>query len=495
MNKTVDHSNLGYLGSDAQYKIVKTFIEEPKFYESTNAIVIPHAFTEPLLQRTVQLVKDYYDEWSTVPTYATLETLFRSKAKSDIDIEEAVAVLKKIKATDPSGIEIVKDITHKFFAQQAWLKLANEIRDDIARNGVESYDKIKTKIDALGQVGCEEEYGHDIFELKDKALSNDYTVSIPTGISKLDDTLGGGLDKGKLGLIIAPAGFGKTSLTTAICSHAATYRCESNNYEGYKVLQIYFEDDDVDVTRKHYSRLLQQEARSFKRLSNEERTRISGWLENVEDKDMLKNNLRLKHFKTGQVSASDIELFIRRLINTGFKPDLVSIDYFECLSGEKGGYSTDSEWTREGVTMRKLENMAHELDIALWVPTQGTKDSINSPDVVRMDQAGGSIKKIHVAQLIISIARSLEDVNQSLATLAVLKNRSGKSGEIFKNIKFNNGTSTISCDEVTVYDNALTYQDVVDKEDTANMNNLAKACLGRSQGSVSGEGIQPSTEF
>jgi hypothetical protein len=102
--------------------------------------------------------------------------------------------------------------------------------------------------------------------------------------------------------------------------------------------------------------------------------------------------------------------------------------------------------------MRKLENIAHEFDIALWVPTQGTKDSMNSPDVVRMDQASGSAKKVHVAQLIISIARAIGDIDKRKAVVSILKNRSGRSGKIFNNVFFDNGTCTISCTEVEEYD-------------------------------------------
>ena len=36
--------------------------------------------------------------------------------------------------------------------------------------------------------------------------------------------------------------------TTAIDSYAATYKCDMNNNQGFKVLQIYFEDDDETET-------------------------------------------------------------------------------------------------------------------------------------------------------------------------------------------------------------------------------------------------------
>jgi hypothetical protein len=240
-------------------------------------------------------------------------------------------------------------------------------------------------------------------------------------------------------------------------------------------LQIYFEDDDIDITRKHYSRITQKEARLMKRLSVQDKEEMSTWLMNFKDKDLLKQNLRLKHFKTGTKSASDIEIFVKRLINTGFKPDLISIDYFECLAPEKGGYSTDSEWTREGATMRKLENMAHDLDCAIWIPTQGTKDSMNSPEVVRMDQASGSAKKVHVAQLILSIARAIGDIDRNRAVISILKNRSGKSGKIFNNVKFDNGTSTISCDEIQEFDDTLAWEETAKELESKNRIKLARS--------------------
>lgn len=453
MGKLVDKSNLGYLDVGFQYKLAKYFVEDSKFFEDLVSIVDPNAFTDSLLRTFVGTLKDYYLKNGVVPSYETAEIILRDRSKTTVDLEEWSALIKKFK-TEVSfeGCDTVKNTAIRFFKQQNLIKVANKILEIAGKGDVDRYDECQKIFDEAVLIGQSDDFGFNIYEYEDKALSNDYTVSIPTGIEKLDEVLGGGLDKGKIGLIIAAAGFGKTSFTTAIGSYAATYRCEANNYQGYKVLQIYFEDDDVDITRKHFSRLTQTEARMFKRLTDDEREGIATLLENHPNKEMLKENLRLKRFKTGTKSASDIDIFIQRLTNSGFKPDLVMIDYFECLAPEKGGYSTDSEWTREGVTMRRIENMAHEHDCAIWVPTQGTKDSMNSPDVVRMDQASGSAKKVHVAQLIISIARAIGDIDKSRAVVSILKNRSGKSGKIFNNVYFDNGTCTISCDDVDEYD-------------------------------------------
>ena len=462
MGKSINKNNLGYLDIEFQYKLVKCFIEEPKFFGEVSTIVDQNAFTEQLLRTFVGTLKDYFTKENVVPSYDVMNIALREKAKTNNELEEWDELIKRLKKTSLEGYTLVKETALKFFKQQNLIRVANKIIEIAGKGDIDRYDECQKLLDDAALAGQEDEYGYSIFDLEDKALSPSYKVPIPTGVSKLDEALNGGLEKGKMGIIIGSAGFGKSTFSTAIASYAAAHKCALNNYEGYKVLQIYFEDDDVDITRKHIARLTQTEARKLTKDPNVT-SEIREFLQNFKDKEMLRNNLRLKRFNTNTKSASDIEIFIRRLMNTGFKPDMVIIDYFECLVPERSNFSSDSEWTREGNTMRKIENIAKDLDLAIWIPTQGNKGSITSPDIVTMDQAGGSIKKVQIAQVVISIARSIEDIDKSRATLAVLKNRSGKSGEVFHNIKFDNGTSTISCDEVETYDNSLIYQEKADE--------------------------------
>lgn len=476
----IDKSNFGYIGIDFQYKLTKYFIEENNFFEEIASIVDPNSFTDPILRKFVGVLKDEYHKNSIVPSYEMMGIILRTNSKTSTDIEEANSLIHKLKfETSYEGVVEVKDTAIRFFRQQNMIRVANKILDIAGKGDLDRFEECQRLLDDAAIVGQDDDFGFSIYDMVDKALANDYTVSIPTGIKQLDEVLGGGLDKGKLGLLIAPAGFGKTSFTTAIDAYAAAYKCDMNNHQGFKVLQIYFEDDDVDITRKHFSKITKTEARYMKRLDAATRDDIETTLNNFPDKEMLRKNLRLKHFKTGTKSASDIEIFVKRLINTGFKPDIISIDYFECLAPEKGGYNSDTEWTREGVTMRKLENMAHDLDCAIWIPTQGTKDSMNSPEVVRMDQASGSAKKVHVAQLILSIARAIDDIDKNKAVISILKNRSGKSGKIFNNVRFDNGTCTISCDDIEEFDDTLAWKEESEKIKENYKNNLISEIINK----------------
>ena len=231
-----------------------------------------------------------------------------------------------------------------------------------------------------------------------------------------------------------------TSLTTSFANHAAL-----NNF---KVLQIIFEDKEKQIQRKHIGKITGVEARDLSKPEN---------IEMVKDimsyTDAFDENLVIKKFNTGEVNPVQIRTYIKRLINTGFNPDMVIVDYFECLVASK---NFKDQWTGEGHTMRQLEAIASDLDIALWVPTQGTKDSLNA-EIVTMDKAGGSFKKIQIAHIVISIARSMEDMENNIATIAVLKNRSGKSGRVMEGASFNNGTCEINTDNIQMFEGMTDY--------------------------------------
>ncbi len=77
------------------------------------------------------------------------------------------------------------------------------------------------------------------------------------------------------------------------------------------------------------------------------------------------------------------------------------------------------------------------LGIAGWTATQGNRSSISS-EVVTTDQMGGSIKKAQVGHVIISVAKTLQQKELKLATIAITKSRIGKDGVIFENCKFDN---------------------------------------------------------
>lgn len=439
-------SDLGYLGETFQYRLTHEFMENHTFFEDLSSIIDQNMFTDPNLKTFVGVMKNYYEREGHVPSYDMLEVELRDISHSDKEIETYLAILEKVRNSASDGVERTRELAEKFFKQQNIIRTANEILKIAGNGDTSQYDACVDLLNDAMTKGTHNDFGEGLFDHINETLSDDYRVPIPTGIGKIDEALEGGLGKGELGVIIGPTSFGKTSLTTAMASHAAC--------NGYKVLQIVFEDRIKQIQRKHLGRITGIEAKDLSKPDVIDLVRQT--IDAFPQKEALEKNLRIVKFPSGEKTARQLERFIKKLINSGFKPDLTIIDYFECLEHEPDK-SSSNEFSQEGKTMRRFEAMAGELDMAIWIPSQGTKDSINL-ELVTMDKIGGSVKKAQIAHVIMSIARTVDDIANNKATIAILKNRAGKSGKVFNNVEFNNGTCRISTDNVDELDSLFELQ-------------------------------------
>jgi len=135
------------------------------------------------------------------------------------------------------------------------------------------------------------------------------------------------------------------------------------------------------------------------------------------------------------------------MIAEGNKIDMIVVDYIDCITPDK---NLGDEWKSEGSVMRAFEAMCHELDLVGWTATQGNRSSISS-EVVTTDQMGGSIKKAQVGHVIISVAKSLQQKEMNLATIAITKSRIGKDGVVFENCKYDNEMLVIDTEQSVTF--------------------------------------------
>ena len=277
------------------------------------------------------------------------------------------------------------------------------------------------------------------------------------GIIGIDNLLKGGLAKGELGVILAPTGVGKTTVLTKICNHAFNL--------GYNVLQIFFEDNPKIIQRKHFTLWtgIAPDELSFHK---------DVVMEKVRDiKENTTNKLILKKYASDTLTMSQIKNQIRKMIAEGTKIDMISLDYIDCVVPDK---NLGDEWKSEGSVMRGFEAMCHELDVAGWTATQGNRSSISS-DVVTTDQMGGSIKKAQVGHVIITVAKSLQQKEMKLATIAITKSRIGRDGVVFENCKFDNELMEIDTES------SVTFLGLEEQKEERNRNRVNELLAKRKQ--------------
>ena len=414
------NKNFEYLGNTFQLQLLNQIVVDREFSSSIMDVIESSYFDNKYFKIILQMTKEYYKKYESTPNFETLDQIVKSEISQELVAKIVVDTIKQIKNAPLEGTMFVQEKALKFCKQQELQKAMDKAQKIINEGDFESYDKVEGLVREALQVGERDTGITDIFANLDTVLDEDFRHPIPIGIPGIDKLLKGGLAKGEIGVILAPTGVGKTTILTKIANTAFNL--------GYNVLQIFFEDNPKIVQRKHFTLWTGIAPDDLVLHKEEVMSKIN------EVHETMKNELILKKLSSDSMTMNQIKTQVRKIIADGTRIDLILLDYIDCVLPES---TSKDEWKAEGSVMRGFESMCHELNLVGWTATQGNRSSISS-DVVTTDQMGGSIKKAQVGHVIITVAKSLQQKEMNLATIAITKSRIGKDGVVFENCKFNN---------------------------------------------------------
>ena len=456
--------NFGYLGNSFQLQLLNNIIVDKDFANSIVDVLEPKYFDNQYFKLMMQMVKEYYVKYEHTPTFATLEQLTKSEISSPMAQKMVIDTVNEVKDSPIEGSDFVQEKSLKFCKQQELQKVMVKAQKIIDKGDFESYDHLEEMVREALQVGEVDTGTADVFSNLDVVLDDDYRHPIPMGIPGIDNLLKGGLAKGEIGVILAPTGVGKTTLLTKIANNCFNL--------GYNVLQIFFEDNPKIIQRKHFTLWTGIAPDDLSNHKDDVMNKVKDIKENTN------NSLILKKLPSDTLTMSQIKNQVRKMMAEGNKIDMVVVDYIDCITPDK---NLGDEWKSEGSVMRGFEAMCHELDIVGWTATQGNRSSISS-EVVTTDQMGGSIKKAQVGHVIISVAKSLQQKEMNLATIAITKSRIGKDGIVFENCKYDNEMLVIDTEQ------SMTFLGVEEQKEERNRDRI-KQLMERRQQKQSPTGI------
>jgi replicative DNA helicase len=422
------NKNFEYLGNTFQLQLLNQIILDKDFSHSIIDVIENNYFENKYFKIITQMIREYYTKYDHTPSFETLEQITKSELQQEIASKIVLDTIKKIKDAPIDGVAFVQEKALKFCKQQELQKVMTKAQKIIDGGEFENYDALEEMVRGALQVGAKDTSSMDVFSNIDQVLDEDYRHPIPMGIPGIDRLLKGGLAKGEIGVILAPTGVGKSTILTKIANHAFNL--------GNNVLQIFFEDNPKVIQRKHYTLWTKVHPDEL----SEKRDEVIKKVKDIEES--MPNKLIMNKLPSDTVTMSQIKNQIRKMVADGNKIDMVLLDYIDCVVPDK---NLGDEWKSEGSVMRAFEAMCHEMDLVGWTATQGNRSSISS-EVVTTDQMGGSIKKAQVGHVIITVAKTLQQKEMKLATIAITKSRVGDDGVVFENCKFDNAMLDIDTD-------------------------------------------------
>jgi replicative DNA helicase len=427
------NKNFEYLGNNFQLQLLNQIIVDKVFSQSIIDVIENNYFENKYFKIIIQMVKEYYVKYDHTPSFDTLEQITKSELQQETASKIVLDTIKKIKDAPIDGVAFVQEKALKFCKQQELQKVMKKAQKIIDGGEFENYDTLEELVREALMVGSKDTSLMDVFSNLDQVLDDDYRHPIPMGIPGIDRLLKGGLAKGEIGVILAPTGVGKSTILTKISNHAFNL--------GFNVLQIFFEDNPKVIQRKHYTLWTKIHPDEL----SERREEVIQKVRHIEE--TMPNKLDLKKLPSDTKTMNQIKNEIRKMIADGTKVDMVVLDYIDCVVPDK---NLGDEWKSEGSVMRGFEAMCHELNLVGWTATQGNRSSISS-EVVTTDQMGGSIKKAQVGHVIITVAKTLQQKEMKLATIAITKSRVGDDGVVFENCKFDNAMIDIDTESTTTF--------------------------------------------
>jgi len=410
---------LSEFGYTFQIKIITCLIKNKEFLQQINDILDDSYFENESNQFLVSAIKEYFIKYKSQPTAEVLKVKI-SKIKDDVLKTSVVSNIKDaFKYLDSQDLEFVMEQTLDFCKNKV---LKNAIMDSVELLNAGKYDDIKRKIDSAMTAGAERNVGHDYVASVDDRYNQATRHVLPTGWDVIDNLMDGGLGKGELGVVVAPAGIGKSFLLVNLGANVIK--------QGKNVLHYTLELNEAYVGLRYDSVITG--------ISNQElKYNIEAVKETVEK---IPGNLIVKYYPTKTAAISTIASHVERYRILGKEPDMIILDYADLLRGNGGQKDYRLEL---GNIYEELRGLAGTIDVPVWTASQANRSALQE-DVIQADKIAESYSKIMTADFVMSLSRKIEDKVAGTGRIHVVKNRFGPDGITFPSqINTNNGSFQI----------------------------------------------------
>ena len=391
-------------GFSFQVKFIVCLITDKLFLEQIIDILDERYTANDAFRWLIKEIREYYNQYKDVISMNVFKIKIQ-EIDSDLLRVNVKDVLREIfKNMEAQDLNYIRDKSLDFHKTQVLKDAIVRSAEIIERDG--NTDEIKSLIDTAMKAGVERDLGHNYFEDFEKRYEESARITTPTPWDIINELMQGGLGAGELGVIVSPAGIGKTWVLCAMGAYAISQKLNVVHYT--------LELNEAYVGLRYDSIFSGVEGQNLKYHKEEVMERIF----------KLDGKLTIKYYPTKSCTVNTLSAHLKKAMTFGEKIDMVIVDYADIMR--------DIHKTREmrhalGNIYEDLRGMAGEFQIPVWTASQANRSALDE-DVIEASRIAESYAKIMVADFVMSLSRKIEDKIGNTGRFHVIKNRFGPDG-------------------------------------------------------------------
>ena len=297
-------------GTSFQSKIITSLLLNNKFIKTVYDILEVSYFDSDSNKFLVKEIKKYFDKYKIQPTMEAMKVIIDDLDNDVLKTSVVDSLRNAWQHRESPDLEFVQEKTLEFCRNQV---IKSAIMDSVELLDTQQYDKIKGVIDTAMRAGVERDIGHEYITGFDERMTQQSRSCVPTKWDSINEIMDGGLAGGELGVIVAPAGIGKSWTLQALGADAVK--------QGKTVIHYTLELNAQYVGLRYDTIVSGQPTANLQYHKEEVMKKIN----------QLKGELVIKYYPTRSASVNTISAHLQQCELQGIKPDMVLVDYADIM--------------------------------------------------------------------------------------------------------------------------------------------------------------------
>ena len=394
-------------------KIIQTLFVDHEFGKQIMEVIDPDLFEREHTSEISRLFVDYYQKYDTFPSISLIPVLLEEGGKDEVIVKKCSDFIERIQKTPLNGdIDYVKEKSLEFFRLQNIIRVMEKEVFPRINRGAGRLEEIVPIIEKAINQGTDNDVGYDYLEDEEERFIEENIITVPSFWKVLNDKMrGGGFGQKRVVTFLAPPGAGKSSYLVNVGAAALA--------QGKVVAHYTLELDWREIAEKYDACLSGVEIDNL--CGSKEKV-----LASIKSRIPEGGRLIIKEYPMKGASVQTIKNHLAKLKLKEIEPDIIIIDQGGLLKSQSKNKENRHNLSENWMDMKGLAQVkkvpvitAHQINRSGY-----------SDELINLDQIAECFDIIGHSDVVITMARNIEQKQAGIGKMLLGKNRQGVDGVI-----------------------------------------------------------------